>query len=99
LAATRSKTRAAPVGWVERQSNFELQDVILGEEFGALSLEGWKSDEFHVHVSYSIGVFCHMRREAARTLESLQPAVARSLQHFQPDHCRGFFRHAQYETN
>jgi transposase len=41
----------------------------------------------------------HLRREAARTLESLQPAVARSLQQFQPAHCRGFFRHAQYGTN
>ncbi len=41
----------------------------------------------------------HLRREAARTLESLQPAIARSLQQFQPVHCRGFFRHAQYGTN
>lgn len=38
----------------------------------------------------------HLRREAARTLETLQPAVARSLACFHPDHCRGFFRHAQY---
>jgi transposase len=41
----------------------------------------------------------HLRREAARTLESLQPAVARSLQHFRAAHCQGFFRHAQYGTN
>lgn len=40
----------------------------------------------------------HLRREAARTLEALQPAVARSLACFQPDHCRGFFRHAQYTS-
>ena len=41
----------------------------------------------------------HLRREAARTLEALQPAVARSLQHFLPAHCQGFFRHAQYGTS
>jgi transposase len=40
----------------------------------------------------------HLRREAARTLDALQPAVARSLQHFRPVHCQGFFRHAQYGT-
>jgi transposase len=38
----------------------------------------------------------HLRLEAARTLEALQPAVARSLARFHPDHCQGFFRHAQY---
>jgi transposase len=38
----------------------------------------------------------HLRQEAARTLETLQPAVARSLARFHPDHCRGFFRHAPY---
>jgi transposase len=41
----------------------------------------------------------HLRREAARTLDALQPAVARSLQQFLPDHCQGFFRHAQYGTS
>jgi transposase len=38
----------------------------------------------------------HLRQEAARTLETLQPAVARSLARFHPAHCQGFFRHAQY---
>ena len=41
----------------------------------------------------------HLRHEAARTLDALQPAVARSLARFLPDHCQGFFRHAQYGTN
>jgi len=41
----------------------------------------------------------HLRHEAARTLETLQPAVARSLAKFLPAHCQGFFRHAQYGTN
>ena len=41
----------------------------------------------------------HLRHEAARTLETLQPAVARSLSCFHPDHCQGFFRHAQYGTS
>jgi transposase len=40
----------------------------------------------------------HLRLEAARTLETLQPAVARSLARFHADHCRNFFRHAQYGT-
>ncbi|MEO6569339.1 MAG: IS630 family transposase [Opitutaceae bacterium] len=40
----------------------------------------------------------HLREAAARTLDDLQTAVAASLSHFAPDHCRGFFRHAQYET-
>ena len=38
----------------------------------------------------------HLRFEAARTIETLQPAVARSLARFEPTHCQGFFRHAQY---
>ena len=38
----------------------------------------------------------HPRQAAARTLDELQGAVARSLSQFQPDHCRGFLRHAQY---
>jgi len=38
----------------------------------------------------------HLRHEAARTLETLQPAVARSLARFESNHCKGFFRHAQY---
>ena len=40
----------------------------------------------------------HLRREAARTLETLQPTVARSLACFLPDHCQNFFRHAKYGT-
>jgi hypothetical protein len=40
----------------------------------------------------------HLRREAARTLETLQPAVARSLACFLPVHCQNFFRHAEYGT-
>ena len=40
----------------------------------------------------------HLRQAAARTLDELQGAVARSLSQFQPDHCRGFLRHAQYGT-
>jgi transposase len=38
----------------------------------------------------------HLRLEAARTLETLQPAVARSLARFESNHCHGFFRHTQY---
>ena len=40
----------------------------------------------------------HLRRAAARTLEDLQAAVALGLAQFHPDHCQGFFRHAQYGT-
>jgi len=40
----------------------------------------------------------HLRQAAARTLDQLQSAVAQGLQSFRPDHCRGFFRHAQYAS-
>jgi transposase len=40
----------------------------------------------------------HLRLAAARTLHDLQHAVASSLAQFDPDHCQGFFRHAQYGT-
>ena len=40
----------------------------------------------------------HLRLAAARTLADLQAAVATSLGQFRPDHCKGFFRHAQYGT-
>lgn len=40
----------------------------------------------------------HLRFAAARTLPDLQGAVASSLAQFAPNHCQGFFRHAQYGT-
>ena len=40
----------------------------------------------------------HLRATAARTLEQLQCALAEALNSFHPDHCRGFFRHAQYAS-
>ena len=40
----------------------------------------------------------HLRQAAARTLEDLQGAVATSLAQFQPNHCQGFFKHAQYAS-
>jgi transposase len=40
----------------------------------------------------------HLRQAAARTLEDLQGAVASSLAQFQPFHCQGFFKHAQYAS-
>ncbi len=40
----------------------------------------------------------HLRAAAARTLEDLQSALAQALHCFQPDHCRGFFRHARYAS-
>jgi transposase len=38
----------------------------------------------------------HLRFTAARTRSDLQGAVASSLALFEPNHCHGFFRHAQY---
>lgn len=40
----------------------------------------------------------HLRHSAARTLHDLQDAVATGLSQFQPNHCQGFFRHAQYAS-
>ena len=40
----------------------------------------------------------HLRQAAARTLADLQGAVAAGLTHFQPEHCKGFFRHAHYTS-
>jgi transposase len=41
----------------------------------------------------------HLCQAAARTLEDLTGALAHALQNFSPDHCRNFFRHANYTTN
>lgn len=41
----------------------------------------------------------HLRQAAARTLDQLQPALVDALAKFQPEHCRGFFRHACYASN
>jgi transposase len=38
----------------------------------------------------------HLRERGARTLDSLQDGVRVALSRFQPEHCQGFFRHAQY---
>jgi transposase len=40
----------------------------------------------------------HLRQAAARTLGELQSALTHALNSFAPDHCRGFFRHAQYAS-
>lgn len=39
-----------------------------------------------------------LRQAAARTLENLHSALAAALDSFSPQHCRGFFRHAQYAS-
>lgn len=41
----------------------------------------------------------HLRQAAARSLDDLTIALAQALQSFSPDHCRNFFRHANYTTN
>ena len=41
----------------------------------------------------------HMRKAAARTFADLQAALADSLTRFEPAHCQGFFKHAQYASN
>lgn len=40
----------------------------------------------------------HLRQAAARNLEALYSALAAALSSFSPQHCRGFFRHAQYAS-
>ena len=40
----------------------------------------------------------HLRQAAARTLVDLHCALASALNSFSPQHCRGFFRHAQYAS-
>jgi transposase len=40
----------------------------------------------------------HLWQVAARTLEELHPALAMSLDAFTSQHCRDFFRHAQYAS-
>jgi transposase len=40
----------------------------------------------------------HLRQAAARTLDDLQSALVEALHCFQPNHCRGFFRHARYAS-
>ena len=41
----------------------------------------------------------HLRQSAARTLDDLTLALASALQTFTSDHCRNFFRHAEYATD
>jgi ferredoxin-NADP reductase len=47
-------------------------------------------------------IFCailgHLRQAAARTLDDLLAADAAALDSFSSQHCRGFFRHAQYAS-
>jgi transposase len=40
----------------------------------------------------------HLRQAAARTLDELQSALVEALHSFRPQHCQGFFRHAQYAS-
>lgn len=40
----------------------------------------------------------HLRHTAARTLADLDDAVRSALARFLPQHCQGFFRHAQYAS-
>jgi transposase len=41
----------------------------------------------------------HLQKAAARTLGDLQLSLAHSLTCFEPAHCQGFFKHAQYASN
>ena len=40
----------------------------------------------------------HLRQAAARTLDDLHSSLAKALNSFSAQHCRGFFRHAQYAS-
>ena len=40
----------------------------------------------------------HLRQAAARTLDDLHSALVIALNSFSAQHCRGFFRHAQYAS-
>jgi transposase len=40
----------------------------------------------------------HLRQAAARNLDHLHSALATALNSFSPQHCRSFFRHAQYAS-
>jgi transposase len=40
----------------------------------------------------------HLRQAAARNLQDLNSALAKALTSFSPQHCQGFFRHAQYTS-
>ena len=40
----------------------------------------------------------HLRQAAARTLKNLHSALATALDFFSAEHCRAFFRHAQYAS-
>jgi transposase len=40
----------------------------------------------------------HLRQAAARNLDALHSALAAALNSFAPQHCRAFFRHAQYAS-
>ena len=40
----------------------------------------------------------HLRQAAARNLDALHLALAAALTSFSPQHCRAFFRHAQYAS-
>ena len=40
----------------------------------------------------------HLRQAAARNLDALHSALAAALNSFSPQHCRAFFRHAQYAS-
>lgn len=41
----------------------------------------------------------HLRQAAARTLDELSVALGSVLRNFTSDHCRNFFRHANYATD
>jgi len=40
----------------------------------------------------------HLRQAAARTLDDLHSSLAIAIDSFSPQHCRGFFHHAQYAS-
>ena len=41
----------------------------------------------------------HVRKAAARTVETLEAAVASALKTFRPDECANFFSHAGYDLD
>ena len=92
--------RAGDTVILDNLSTHKIQDVtrlLSACGVGVRYLPPYSPDFNPIELAFA-KLKAHLRQTAARTLDDLHSALAMALDSFSPQHCQGFFRHAQYAS-
>ena len=92
--------RAGDTVILDNLSTHKIQDVtrlLSACGVGVRYLPPYSPDLNPIELAFA-KLKAHLRQAAARTLDDLHSALATALDSFSPQHCQGFFRHAQYAS-